>query len=131
MHNMVIIMGIWLILDIVIYGILPDAAKEEQGIGTGIVISFLLSIYFFIHTHFKETFSSIQQQKSFFNFYSFARLIENWILFGLLFYSFLNDSQKGQETWMSILYGGIVAFGFTGGSFFLTGKMKSAIKSKE
>lgn len=131
MPKLIDFLGIWLISATLLYGLLPDATKEKQGIWTSLIISFLLSVCISIKKNFNRKFGIINKYGLRFNFQILANFIANWILFSLMYYSFLNDSQKGHEIGICIVYGGLVAIGLMGGSVVLRSKIKSKIQNND
>lgn len=135
--------GKWMIFVIVLYGILPDNAKQKQGYQLSIVLAFLIALYFTFYQFRNKIMENIKTELQNNNSdkvnsylkklksspYVIASFINTWILFGLIKYSFLTDAQKITKVWTCFVFGFLIAIGFYGGKLFLAGKESKLVKS--
>jgi hypothetical protein len=131
----------WFILGTIMYGILPDSAKRQQGYGTSILLAFLVTVALSLSGFQDKVSDNIKaamksnhpnaapKVKRYIKRlesppYVIASFVNIWILMGLIEYSFSTDTQKTSagHVWLCILFGFLIALGFAGGKLLLLRK---------
>lgn len=133
--------AIWVISGLVLNLILPENVKYHQGFWPSFIIGFLLSVGISLYRFRRKAKANLQSENGFQQLppqqklkrflrklntprYIIAGFFENFVLFVLLGYAFLPNTQKVTEFWICILYGIVLASFLTLGKMMLFWKWK-------